>query len=296
MSYEVSGGWFTKQIMSRVHTENNCLLIIVGETGTGKSCMGLSLCQHFDPYFSAKRIAFTAKEFLDLLPVVPHKGWILWDEVGVYLSHRRWQSEANIQIMQIIQSFRYKLINVIFTLPSATYMDIVARTMCHYLIVMTKRGQATVYRILKPTYEGSPWTKRLNPIWSEMPTTQLFEQFERMRTAHQDALYELSRKEAEVRLKTETESLEQKLKGKRGVDEDIKMAMVMLPEIVRADKDTDQGRIDIPKMKRIFEERLGIRLPHNRAHQEIRGALLERLHADDDKLLKRLLEEKRVIQ
>jgi ABC-type dipeptide/oligopeptide/nickel transport system ATPase component len=141
-------GCFTHAIMGRVNIENNCLIIIEGETGSGKSCLGLSLCQHFDPYFNAQRIAFTSHEFLDLLPVVPHKGWILWDEVGVSLSHRKWQSEVNFSIMQVIQSFRYKFINVIFYLPSASYMDKVVREMCHYVLRLQERGVANLYRAL----------------------------------------------------------------------------------------------------------------------------------------------------
>lgn len=274
-------------MMGRVHTQNNCLLIVVGETGTGKSALALSLAQHFDPFFSPKRIAFTAKEFLDLLPEVPNKGWIVWDEVGVYLSHRRWQSEANIQIMQVLQSFRYKLINVIFTLPSATYMDIVARTMCHYLLVMTQRGRATVYRILKPTYSGSPWTKRIGGIYSEMPTMYLWDNFETRRTEHQDALYEQSRKLSEARVKGEEEKLEKTLKGRIQDDELLRIARAVLPQIVDTTKDSDQGLIKVGRLRKVLEESTGTYINLNRGY-DLRKELIVHLRADDNKILKEL--------
>lgn len=285
--YDVSGGWFTSQIMGRVHTENNCLLIVVGETGQGKSALACSLAQHFDPYFSPKRIAFTAKEFLDLLPEVPSKSWIVWDEVGVYLSHRRWQSEANIMIMQVLQSFRYKFINVIFTLPSATYMDVVARTMCHYLLVMSGRGKATVYRILKPTYSGSPWTKRIGGIISEMPTAMLWDAFEKKRTEHQDRLYERSRKMSEATLKTETEKLEKTLKGKVDDNELFRLAKAVLPQIVDVNKDSDQGMIKVGKLRRTLEEATGTYINLNRGY-DLRKELLTHLHGDSDRILRQL--------
>jgi len=284
-------GWFTREMMGRVHTQNNCLLIVVGETGTGKSALALSLAQHFDSYFSAKRIAFTAREFLDLLPIVPNKGWIVWDEVGVYLSHRRWQSEANIQIMQVLQSFRYKLINVIFTLPSAVYMDVVARTMCHYLLVMNKRGVATVYRILKPTYAGSPWTKRRGGLYSEMPTAMLWDEFERLRDEHQDALYEQSRKMSEARVEHEKEKLEKTLTPKITDDEFLRIAKATLPQIVDATKDSDQGLIHVGKLRKVLKEATNTYVNLNRGY-DLRKELLSHLHENNDSLLKKLREQK----
>jgi len=275
------GGWFTRIIMGRVNTENNCLIIIEGETGSGKSCMALSLAQHWDPYFSAKRIAFTAQEFLDLLPQVPHKGWIVWDEPGVYLSHRRWQSEVNIEIMHVIQSFRRKLINVIFALPSASYMDKVCREMCHFLIRMQQRGVGAVYRICKSPYAGYTFTPHLGTIYSEMPTMGLWEEFRRLHEEHLDKLYAESRKKAILREKRQEEKLEQALKPKQTFDVLMEKARLILPQIVNLNKDSDQGLIDIPEMRRL------LKIPHNKAYL-IRKELLKELHAEDDKLLREL--------
>lgn len=282
---KVTGGWFTRQIMGRVHTENNCLIIIEGETGSGKSCLGLSLCQHFDPYFGAKRIAYSGREFLELLPQVPNKGWLLWDEPGVYLSHRRWQSEINIQIMQVIQSFRYKLINVIFCLPTASYMDKVVREMCHYVLRMKRRGQASVYRIVKSPFEGWTFTPYLGTIHSEMPTQMLYREFRNMHTEHQEALYERSRKQMEASEKKKAEKLEQSLKPKRTFEELREKAMLILPRIVDPNKDSDQGLIDMSEMRRI------LKIPHNKAYN-LRKILLKQLHAKDDRILRKIRQER----
>jgi len=245
------------------------------------ACMGLSLCQHWDKYFSAKRIAFTAQEFLELLPIVPNKGWILWDEPGVYLSHRRWQSEINIQIMQVVQSFRRKLINVIFCLPSGSFMDKVVRETCHFVIRLQKRGQGGVYRICKTPFQGFTYTPYLGTIFSEMPTMGLWEEFRRLHVEHLDKLYEDSRKKAMISEKRKEEKMEEALKQKKTFEDTLERARLVLPQIVDLNKDSNQGLIDVGEMRRI------LKLPHNKAYL-IRKALIKELHAEDNKLLKEL--------
>lgn len=242
--------------------------------------MGLSLAQHWVPYFSAKRIAFTSEEFLNLLPIVPNKGFILWDEPGVYLSHRRWQSELNIQIMQIMQSFRRKLINVIFCLPSGAYMDKVCREMCHFVIRMKKRGVGEVYRIRK-NIQGFTYFPHEGTLYSEMPTMGLWEEFRRLHVEHLDKLYEESRKKAMISEKRKVEKMEEALKPKKTFEDTLERAKLVLPQIVNLNKDSDQGIIDVGEMRRI------LKLPHNKAYL-VRKELLKDLHAEDNKLLKEL--------
>lgn len=281
--YDISGGWFTKKVMGRVHTENNVLIIIEGETGSGKSCTGLALAQKFDPFFSASRIAFTGREFLEMLPEVPSKGWCLWDEVGVYLSHRRWQSEINIQIMQVIQSFRYKFINVIFCLPSASYLDKVVREMCHFVLRMQQRGVVKVYRISKSPYEGYTYTPFLGTLYVEMPTDNLYSQFRLLHTEHQERLYEDSRKRLEASAKKDSDRLEKALKPKETFESLKEKAMLILPQIVDTKKDTDQGLVNMPELRRI------LKLSHNKAYN-LRKELLKEIHRDENKLLNKLIE------
>jgi hypothetical protein len=269
------GGWFTAQVMGRVNTQNNVLIIIEGETGIGKSCMGLSLCQHFDPYFSAKRIAFSSQEFLDLLPVVPHKGWILWDEVGVWLSHRKWQSEANFQIMQVIQSFRYKFVNVIFCLPSASYMDKVVREMCHFCIRLQERGIGNVYRIRKSPYMGFTYTPFLGTIHSEMPTTSLWEEFRRLHAEHQEVLYEDSRKGMTVRERHKKEQMEKALQPKDTYATLLDKAKLIMPQIVDDKKWSDQGRVNTTEMMKLLN------IGQNAAYR-LRKDVLKEWHARDE--------------
>jgi len=282
MSHE---GWFTRTVQLRVNNEHNVLMIVEGETGTGKSCLGLSLAQSLDPYFSSKRIAFNASEFFDLLKTVPHKGWILWDECGVGLSHREYQRQHNIEVMKVIQSFRYKFINVIFTVPSASYLDKVAREMCHYLLRLKKRGQASVYRIMKSPFEGHVFTPFIGNVYAEMPTSFIWEEFRELHAEHQEILYEKARKQMEADSLKAEKKLESDLKPKDTLESFTEKAMLILPQIVDPSKITDQGLVDVAEMQRI------LRVPHNKAYN-LRKAVIKELHKHDDELLKRLAEKK----
>lgn len=70
--------------------------------------------------------------------------------------------------------------------------------------------------------------------------------------------------------------LQEGLKPKKSFEEQLERAKLILPQILRKDKDTDQGRINVAEMRRL----LGI--PHNMAYN-IRAELLKELHAKEGK-------------
>jgi hypothetical protein len=280
------GGWFTRKVMGRIYSKNNVLIITTGPTGIGKSYCSLKLCEMFDPKFDSGRIVFSMKEFLDLLPALPSKSFILFDECGVSIGHRTWLSPANMAISMVTQSFRYKYINVVFALPSRYYLDKVPREMCHYEIMMQKRGVGAVYKIYKSSFVDSTYTKYLGTLFLGLPSKDLTDEYEKMRAEHQDALYERLRKEQEVIVKKQEDKLEKALQPKRSFNGDVEKGMLILPQIVDATKDSDQGLIDVHKLRRRFDS-IGIKLAHNRAYN-IRKELLRRLHANDNQLLKKL--------
>lgn len=280
------GGWFTRKVMGRIYTANNVLTLVTGATGIGKSMTMLRLCEIFDPFFDASRIVFTMREFLDLLPNVPSKGFVAWDEPGISIGHRSWLSPANMAISMVSQSFRYRQVNVFFALPSRYYLDKVPRELCHYEIMMQRRGLGFVHQIYKSSYADITFTKKLGFVHVTMPSKWLVDEYERKRAEHQDALYEKLRKEQEMLEVKEEEKMQKALAPERTFEEDVEKALLILPQIVDLNKDSDQGMIDISEMQRNFE-RIGINLAHNRAYN-VRKEVLKRLHANDDELLNRL--------
>ena len=164
-------------------------------------------------------------------------------------------------------------------------MDKVAREMCHFVVNMQARGVGSIYRIMKTPYQSWTYTPYMGSIYSQMPTRMLEETFNKLHDEHIDEFIELSQRKSLAFEKREQEKLERTLKGKRPLEEDIKMAMMCLPEIVRVEKDSDQGLVSVIGMRKIFKERMNIKLPHNRSYH-IRDELLARLHRNDDALLK----------
>lgn len=284
------GGWFTRKVMGRIYTKNNVLILVTGPTGIGKSYCALKLCEMFDPKFDFSRIVFDMKEFLDLIPVLPTKSFVLFDECGINIGHRTWLSPANMAISMVTQSFRHKFINVVFALPSRFYLDKVPREMCHFEIMMQRRGSGAVYKIYKSAFVDQTYTKYLGTLFLGLPSKDLCDDYEEMREENQNALYERLRLQQEVLINKQESKLQKALQPKRTFEDDVEKGVLLLPQISDLTKDSDQGLISVHEMRRAFE-RVGIKLAHNRSYN-IRKELLKRLHANDGELLKKLRAEK----
>jgi ABC-type lipoprotein export system ATPase subunit len=72
-------------------------VLVCGPTGSGKSWTGLSIAELLDPEFTADRVIFKARELMKLIRDGDLKpgSVILWDEAGIDLSNRNWQSVTN---------------------------------------------------------------------------------------------------------------------------------------------------------------------------------------------------------
>lgn len=120
-----------------------------------------------------------------------------------------------------------------------------------------------------------------------MPTTYLWNEFERKRTEYQDAFCEELRKLSEATVTTEKEKLEKRLKGKVQDDELLRIAKAVLPQIVDVNKDSDQGLIKVGKLRKTLEEATGTYINLNRGY-DLRKELLAHLHEDSDRILRQL--------
>lgn len=109
-------------------------------------------------------------------------------------------------------------------------------------------------------------------IDSEMPTMGLWREFERLRTEHQDRLYEGIRKEATAFEKRQTEKIEEALKPKHTFEDLLDKARLILPQIGNEKAWSDQGCISVAEMRRLPD------IPHNTAYN-LRRELLKEPHA-----------------
>lgn len=125
---------FSKYIKDRVKNKNkNFIMVICGETGSGKSYAALDLAKLVDGHFNMDRVAFTAQQFMDILNSgkVKKGQVILWDEAGLGVPAREFYTIANRSISYVFQTFRHRNISVILTTPHFGLIDSQIRSMIH---------------------------------------------------------------------------------------------------------------------------------------------------------------------
>lgn len=136
-------GIFTDDIRRRLNERNqNALILMVGEPGSGKSVNSGSICHDIDPTFDINslpvRMAKSPKEFIDFTDQMKGGQMLMWDEAGVGLSASEWWEQANLLVNYVLQTFRHENIGTIFTAPQMKDVDSKTRSRFHYILEVTK--------------------------------------------------------------------------------------------------------------------------------------------------------------
>jgi len=128
-----TGSYFLGYIKHRLERNKNFLLAITGPTGSGKTYSGLRIGELLDKDFTIDRVVFTSREFMRVINggTLRRGSVILYDEAGVGLSARQWQSVQNKLINFVMQTFRHRNLIVIFTSPDLSFMDASSRKLLH---------------------------------------------------------------------------------------------------------------------------------------------------------------------
>lgn len=216
-----------KYVRNRVREKNkNFLMIICGETGSGKSYAGLDLARLIDGNFNTDRVAFTADQFMNILNSgkVKKGQCILWDEAGVGVPAREFYTIANRSISYVFQTFRHQNIAVILTTPHFGLLDSQIRAMIHCYAEMThidyekKKSYMKIQRMQHDPKSGKTYFKyfrtsiggrimKFTQFPSIMPDGKLLEKYEEVKNKQT----ELWNKKAQM----EIESLERKQEKKK---------------------------------------------------------------------------------
>lgn len=124
---------YVEKIKDRLLFQNkNWLAIICGETGSSKSYSALRLGELIGNVY----YVFTPKEFMQLInnKKLKRGDCIVFDEAGVGIPSRDWQSLQNKLFGAVLQTFRNMNIAVIFTTPNLSFIDVQARKLFHAFI------------------------------------------------------------------------------------------------------------------------------------------------------------------
>lgn len=129
-------GFVVDKIRKRLHEENkNALILLVGDTGSGKSWAALRLAKLIDPSFTPKRVAHQrGSHFMRIIKNQKLKRGdaVIWDDVGKGLKKRDWYDIVNKMIVDVLQTFRVLGLCVIFTCPDPRLIDSNALALFHY--------------------------------------------------------------------------------------------------------------------------------------------------------------------
>lgn len=143
-------------ILKRVYNNKNFLGVITGPTGSGKSYAMLRLMEILNPDKTPeeiiKNVAFDAQEYMARINSGELKaGDVLsWDESGVSLSSRNWQSLANKSINYLLQTYRNMNLIGMFNLPYFSFLDSQSRKLMHSLCNTVAIDRNTNRVMMKP--------------------------------------------------------------------------------------------------------------------------------------------------
>ncbi len=188
-------------IQQRIKKNKNFLGFVSGPTGSGKSFSCLRICEEIDEEFDIDRCVFTGLELMDLINSGKlRKGSaILFEESGVEMSNRSWQSVTNKMLNYLMQTFRHKNFVLLMNSPYMDFIDSSMRKLFHcemqtlaidfkrkevklkpQLLQYSSRGEKFYYKRLRLiTEEGV----RPISIWNvPKPSSKLLIDYEKKKT------------------------------------------------------------------------------------------------------------------
>jgi ABC-type lipoprotein export system ATPase subunit len=141
-----------RYIKRRILNNKNFLATITGPTGSGKSWSALSIAELLDESFTADRIIFKGRDLMKLINYGDLKpgSVIIWDEAGIDLSNRNWQSVTNKMLNALLQTFRHKNFILLFTVPYNDFIDVSSRKLFHADFETQRINKAEQVVVIKP--------------------------------------------------------------------------------------------------------------------------------------------------
>ena len=147
--------------VKRLHSGKNCLVAIVGGTGSGKSLSSVCILYWTYVYMHGKPPTvedskahwfFKTQDFLKRMnnPELTKGELNLWDEMGVSASHKSHQSIQNKAISWLVQTFRNLEQLVIFTVPTTMFIDKSVRNLLHFQLETRTILKSKKICIIKP--------------------------------------------------------------------------------------------------------------------------------------------------
>lgn len=120
-------------IHERIKKNKNFIGFISGQTGSGKSWASLSIAEQIDPKFNIERVVFNGLELMELINSDKLKkgSVVVFEESGVEMNNRNWQSVTNKMLNFLMQTFRHRNFILIMNSPYMDFVDASTRKLFH---------------------------------------------------------------------------------------------------------------------------------------------------------------------
>ena len=215
----------------------NFLVTLTGPTGSGKSWSSLSIGEMVDPKFNVDRVIFKGLELMNLINSGTLKSGsvIVWDEAGIDLSSRNWQSLTNKMLNYLLQTFRNMNFVLIFTVPYQDFLDVGSRKLFHadFETVSINRQKQTCRikpKLLQYNSDLKKWYKKYLKVikkdvgkitirrWNiPKPSSELIKQYENKK---------------QLFLRTLNKDIESKLQKEAGHEDNFRLGLTVLQESI----------------------------------------------------------------
>jgi DNA-binding CsgD family transcriptional regulator len=125
--------YWISYIRQRIRENKNFLGFISGPTGSGKSYTSLRIGMELNEDFSPERIVFSGLELMSLINSGKLKkgSVIIFEEIGVNLDAKNWQSTTNKMLNYLMQTFRHRNFIFIMNSPYMDFVDASTRKLFH---------------------------------------------------------------------------------------------------------------------------------------------------------------------
>jgi DNA polymerase III delta prime subunit len=204
--YQSKESTIVSLVKKRLAAKYDARLLISGPSGVGKSTLALDIAEQVDPRFSQEpekaakeNVTYDALEFVRAQKNLPEKSAIVSDESAQSSHHRRFMSSENVGTSMIYIGNRYRLLVTLECVPLLALADADIIRQTHYLLVVHKRGSATVYKILQPELRGDVWWEKITDDlrFGQPKTPGLWDAYYARKVASQQALHNKLEKELE---------------------------------------------------------------------------------------------------
>jgi hypothetical protein len=126
---------FISALKKRIAENKHFVVMIVGEPRSGKSYSALRIAELVDRDFTLDNLAYSPAEFLNRVMSCEAGDVIVFDEAGVNIFAREWQSKMNRVLAKVFQILGYKHLGIVLTFPSIAFVDKAIRRLFNYILL-----------------------------------------------------------------------------------------------------------------------------------------------------------------